>query len=68
MREVKKLTPWEAGQELIKAYDALGAAAEETAADFPELTLMLKTQMAIIARAFNIMKTHKFELPETAGQ
>lgn len=68
---MNKLTDWEAGQELIKAYDAIGECIVELRyGGHAEKAEFLNTHRNAIAKYFNKLGTHDFGLgvfPEKKG-
>lgn len=61
VKRPKKLTAWEAGQELTKVADALSSAAAELK-DWPALQAACRASRKLIADAFNKHGSHGFDL------
>lgn len=60
-----KLTKWEAGQELIKAADALGEVEQELSnGGYPELAKAIRKDRLRLGKMFNQFGSHVFGMQE----
>lgn len=60
---VHKMTAWDEGQILIKAFDCLAECAHELKETQPEYSKKLDKMARTVGSLFNEHKSHKFGLP-----